>query len=263
MRYREIAEAVRELIATGQYGTGGELPSEAELARRYPASRVTIRKALDELRSEGIVRSRRGSGWYVAVDPVRQALGRFSTVEDALEAAGVGVRREVIEYSFEPASPAVADALDLRGDAEVLRVMRVNFADEEPFGVVTVWIPKVLGERMSRFDAEESTFYALLSRDGVELGAATQTITAGLATGADAARMHVRPGQPVLVCRRVTRDASGRPVLYSEHRYPAHRTSFEVELPRVAPAGDGPVGLRLIDAAGAGTTASEHDAAAS
>ncbi|HVM40221.1 MAG TPA: UTRA domain-containing protein, partial [Acidimicrobiia bacterium] len=90
--------------------------------------------------------------------------------------------------------------------------------------------------------------YELLAAAGVDLGSATQTIVAAAAGDADADALGVRTGAPMLVCHRVTRDRSGRPVLASEHRYPAHRTSFEVELPRVhAGSGAGPVGLHLVE----------------
>ena len=247
MRYLEIADEIRSLIAAGDYGAGGSLPSEAELGRRFPASRVTIRKALEQLRHEGIVTSRQGSGWFVALDPVRQALGRFSTVEAAMEAAGVAVRREVLEFAFEVAPPGVREVLGLTKRSSVLRVERLVFADDRPFGEVTVWLPSALGERITRFEAEESTFYELLTGLGVQLGAASQTIAAVSANESDAARLGIRKGAPMLVCRRVTRDTAGAPVLYSEHRYPAHRTTFEVDLPRVGPAGEGPVGLCLVE----------------
>lgn len=251
MRYLEVAESIRSLIAAGEYGPGGVLPSEAELGRRFRASRVTVRKALDQLRDEGIVTSRRGSGWFVAADPLRVALGRFTTVEGALEAAGVEARREILDFAFEPASPAVARALALDDGATVLRVLRRNLADAVPFGLVTVWVLGQVGDRVTRHDAQTSTFYELLAGLGVRLGSATQSITAALASEEEAGRLDVRPGTPILLCRRLTHDIGGSPVLYSEHRYPAHRASFEVELPRVAPAGEGPVGLRLASGAAA------------
>lgn len=257
VRYLHIADAIRDDIAAGRFGAGGSLPSESELGKRFSASRVTVRRALEVLRDDGLVTSRRGSGWFLAVDPVRQSLGRFATVEDALEAAGVESRREVLEFGFEPAPDRVRAELELVAGADVLRVRRRNFArlpsvrkggaaHDEPFGVVTVWLPRHHGEALSRSDVEASTFYELLTRRGVALGAAVQTITAEAAGPDDVDLLAVPDGIPVLVCHRLTRDLDRRPVLFSEHRYPSHRTEFEVELPRVAPAGEGPVGLRLV-----------------
>lgn len=264
MRYLEIAEQLRSRIATGRLGPGGAIESEAELGRAFGVSRVTVRRALELLRDEGIVTSRKGSGWFAAVDPVRQALGRFSTVEAALEAAGRPARREVLEFGFVAADADVAAALALSPGGEVLRVRRLNRAGADPFAVVTVWMRADLGAHLSRSDVEAATFYDLLPTRGVELGGATQSITAALATDADAALLGVRPGSPLLVCRRTTTDVDGRPVITSEHRYPAHRTSFEVDFARVTPGtGAGPAGLRLLDGDGDGEAAPPASAPAS
>jgi len=181
---------------------------------------------------------------------MRQALGRFTTVEAMLEAAGVEWRREVTEFAFDPAPARVARALGLPSGAEVLRVRRRNLAGGAPFAVVTVWVPGAIGAGVARADAERHTFYELLGRAGHGVASATQAITAEVASADDEADLGVAPGSPMLVCERTTRDEDGAAVLFSEHRYPAHRMAFEVELPRVAPSGEGPVGLRLVEGDG-------------
>lgn len=247
MRYLEVAQRLRELVATGEFGAGGALESETELAQRYGVSRMTLRRALETLRAEGLVESRKGAGWFVAVDPVRQALGRFATIEAALTESGVEWERRVLQFRFEPADAGVAAALALNASDEVLKVRRLNLADGEPFAVVTVWVPAALGAELSRADVERSTFYDLLPLKGIRLGAARQTISATAAAPDDARLLGVAAGSPLLVCRRLTRDAAGAPAILGEHRYAAHRTVFEVEFPTVQTgAGVGPSGLRLV-----------------
>jgi GntR family transcriptional regulator len=228
VRYLDVADALRGRIAGG---TEGALPSEAQLGAEFDVSRVTVRRALEALRDDGLVTSRRGAGWFVAVDPVRQPLGRVTTVESALEAAGARASRRVLEFAFEPASPEVAKVLGLAADDEVLRVTRLNLADDEPFAIVTVWVPGALGAHLSRTEVERSTFYELLPRHGVEPGRVVQTITAAAATRDEARRLGVPTGSPLLACRRVTSDRAGRAVIVAEHRYAAHRTAFEVDFP--------------------------------
>ena len=139
MRYLDLADDLRSDIASGRVGA---LPSEAELGEEHGVSRVTVRRALELLRDEGLVASRRGSGWFVVSDPVRQPLGRVTTIEAALEAAGARPERRVLEFGFEHATPEIAKVLGLPADAEVLRVARLNLADGEPFALVTVWLPE-------------------------------------------------------------------------------------------------------------------------
>ena len=91
--------------------------------------------------------------------------------------------------------------------------------------------------------SSSTPFYELL---GVALRGATQTIGADAAEPDDAALLGVPVGAPILRCRRITTDTNGRPVLVSDHLYPAHRTEFVVELPLAEPSTT-PAGLRLVE----------------
>jgi GntR family transcriptional regulator len=240
VRYREIAEDLRRRVSAGEFPAGRLLPSEAELSAAYDASRVTVRKALELLRADGLVESRQGFGWFTAGGAVRQSLARLGTIEGQLASSGVAPSRRVLDFGFVRAPRWVRDVLD---DETVLRVRRVNLADGEPFARVTVWCPESLGSRLSRDDVEQSSFYELLD---VPLGGAVQTIGAAAASSSDAALLEVPVGSPVLRCERVTSTVDGRPVLVSEHVFPAHRTEFVVDLP-AADRSMAPSGLRLVE----------------
>ncbi len=240
IRYRQIASDLRGRVAAGEFGGGMVLPSEAELSKAYDASRVTVRRALEVLRDEGIVDARQGFGWFVQSDLLRQRLGHLSTIEDQLSASGIVAERQILDFAFVTAEARVRQVL---GTDQVLRVRRLNLADGEPFARVTVWCPASLGDRLSRADVERSPFYELLP---VPLGGATQTIAAVAASAADAKLLAIPVGAPVLRCERVTTDLEGRPVLMSVHVFPGHRTEFVVDLPQVEQS-IAPTGLRLVD----------------
>ncbi len=242
VRYREIADAIRAQVVSGDLGAGRVLPSEAELSHAHEASRVTVRKALDVLRDEGLVDSRQGFGWFVATDPLQQTLARLGTIEAQLAASDRTSEREVLSFAFVDAPPSVAAVL---GSGTVLEVQRRNLADGEPFARVTVWCPERLGGQLSRDDVAARPFYELID---VELGGARQTIGAAAASAGDAALLGVPVGAPVLVCRRVTDDVTGTPVLVSEHVFPGHATEFVVELPHRSDS-MAPSGLRLVEPA--------------
>jgi GntR family transcriptional regulator len=238
IRYQEIAAELRARAAAAP--AGSLLPSEAELSAEFGASRVTIRRALELVREEGLIAARQGFGWFVATEPVRQRLEHLGTIEDQLHDSGRHGERRVIEFAFETPPERVGRIL---GVDQVLRVKRVNLADGEPFAVVTVWCPAELGASLSREDVERHPFYELLDRP---LRGATQTIGADAADTADAKLLGVPVGAPLLRCQRVTTDTAGQPVLLSEHLFPAHRTEFVVELPLAEPS-TSPAGLRLVE----------------
>jgi GntR family transcriptional regulator len=216
------------------------LPSESALSGEFGASRVTVRRALELLRDEGLIAARQGFGWFVAGEPVRQRLGRLGTIEDQLEADGRRAARRILEFGFTSPSSHVRSVL---GVEQVLRVKRLNLADGEPFAVVTVWCPGELAAGLSRRDVEQRPFYELL---GIRLRGAIQTIGADSAEPGDATLLGVPVGSPLLRCERVTTDTAARPVLLSEHLFPAHRTEFVVDLPSAEPSTT-PTGLRIVE----------------
>jgi GntR family transcriptional regulator len=240
VRYRAIADELRQRVESGELAAGALLPSESELSGAYDVSRVTVRKALDILRGEGLVDSRQGFGWFVATDPVRQSLGRLGTIEEQLAELGVGSERRVVGFRFTAAPPRVRQVL---GVDTVLEVRRVNHADGQPFARVTVWCREDVGARLSRADVESSPFYELVD---VPIGGAVQTIGAAAASREDADLLAVPVGSPVLRCERVTRGVDGRALLVSEHVFPGHRTEFVVDLPQAEPS-ISPSGLRLVE----------------
>src|SRR5436305_5262879 len=121
LRYRQVADTIRRRIGAGEYPSGA-LETEAELCRAYEVSRITVRKALELLREEGIVTSRKGSGWRVAVDPLRQVLGTFPTVEDALRSDGHDFTRRVVHFAYEIPPRDIASRLALAKRDEALLV---------------------------------------------------------------------------------------------------------------------------------------------
>lgn len=238
IRYQEIADELRERARSASAGT--VLPSEAELSLEFSASRVTIRRALEIVRDDGLIAARQGFGWFVATEPVRQRLERLGTIDEQLTSSGKAAGRHVIEFGFVAPPPHVHAVLNTD---RVLRVKRVSLADGAPFAVVTVWCPAVLAQKLSMEDVERKPFYELLD---VELRGATQTIGAESAELPEAELLAVPIGAPLLKCCRITTDLDGSPVLVSEHVFPAHRTEFVVDLPFDEPSIT-PAGLRLVD----------------
>jgi GntR family transcriptional regulator len=238
LRYLDIADALRGRLAAGDYAGGRPLPSESELAAEHGVSRVTIRKALGELKGEGLIDSRQGFGWYPVGPVLRQTLSQLTTIDGQIRAGGRTPRRQVIEFSF--CSPPTRIARILHSD-QVLEILRVSFADDEPFARVRIWVPGDLGAELSRRAVEEHPLYELLP---VSLAGATQSISAISASSEDAALLRVPPGSPLLRCRRTTSDREGRVVLTTESAFNPLTTEFVADLPVTSDSEAS--GLRLV-----------------
>ncbi len=227
-----LAAQLRERIALGEFADTGALESEATLGTRYAVSRVTVRRALETLRDQGLVESRRGSGWFVTGSSFHQtlALGSFRHAPSAVADAGKQVVRDVVDFGFRPAPPHLLDgALALRAGDEVLYSRSVRRVDGEPLDLVHEWVPAPLALTLSRTQAQDPGIWQSLRREGHVIDAVRQTITAGLATTSDSGLLGVPVGAPLLLVRRVAARTDGTPVALSDHRYLAHRFALEVE----------------------------------
>ena len=209
IRYQEIADELRTRY--GDAAVGSMLPSESEMSAEFGASRVTIRRALELVRDDGLIAARQGFGWYVAGEPVRQSLETLGTIEAHIEGVGKLAERKIEEFEIETAPGRVRAIL---GVEQVLRVKRVNLADGEPFAVVTVWCPADLGGALSRADVtvegiyetgfvehayiEPEAGFARMVGDRIEVHACTQAPVMDLESlplilGIDRARIRIVP----------------------------------------------------------------------
>ena len=252
-RAATVAQQLRERIALGDVGAGGALESEAALGARFGVSRVTVRRALQELREQQLVESRPGAGWYVTAGTFHQALavGTFRHAESAVESAGKSVVRRVVKFGFRDAPPAVLDALAL-DEPDVLASSSIRSVDEAPLDLVQEWVPAQLAGAISRRDAQEVGIWASLQRQGHPIDVVRQTVTATVASADDARLLGTAEGSALLLVRRIALAADGRPLALSDHRYLAHRFSLEVEF-RGWSGGtsDDPPGLRSTHTAAA------------
>jgi GntR family transcriptional regulator len=283
-RFREIADDLRERVAIGEFGDQGALDSESALCARYAVSRVTVRRALETLREQGLVESRQGSGWFATNGLFHQrlALGTFRHAGSAVAESGRAMTRRVVDFGYRPASPALAATLGLVDpdgaaadpagngagngagtragavtadgtpaaasappETDALHCRSVRTVDGVPLDLVAEWVPAAIAGRVSRADAVDPGIWASLQRDGHRVASVRQSITAGVASAEDAALLDVAVGSPLLLVRRLALDKNKAPLALSDHRYLAHRFSLEVEFNGWPGAGaDTPPGLR-------------------
>ncbi len=230
-RVQQLLAELRDRVALGDYGVEGALESEAELGNRYGVSRITVRRALENLRDEGLVASRKGAGWFVARSSFGQqlAVGTFQHAESAIEQAGATLSRTVLAYAFVACPASVAAVLAVDAGAETLRVSSVRRTAGTPLDAVVEWVPAELAAPISRQDAESPGIWASILGLGHQIALVRQSIAAAEATSSTAKSLEVPLGAPLLHVRRVAHDPNESPLALSDHRYVGHRFRLDVE----------------------------------
>ena len=248
-RFATVASDLRERIALGGVSVSGSLESEAQLCLHYGVSRPTVRRALELLRTEGLVESRHGAGWFVTGSAFHQrlAIGTFRHAGSAVSEAGKTAHRRIVDLVFRTPPPDVATALSVPPTAEVLHARSVRTVDGDGLDVAREWVPGTLAGAVSRDAAASPGIWEALTRTGHRIVSVRQTITAGLASDADAQLLGIAEGIALLLVRRIAIDARGIPLALSDHRYVAHRFALDVEFHSgPSTASPEPPGLRAV-----------------
>ncbi len=232
--YHQIYVLLREQIVSGTYAPRAALPTEHELMRRFHVSRITVKRALDELAAEGLVERSRGRGTRV-VEALRPApvSGNISGLLENLLMVGLKTRVQIVDFGYVPASAEVARALAVKEGTEVQRAIRVRSRAGVPLSFTTSYVPAEIGRTYGRKDLAREPLLALLERTGVLIGSADQTISAILADTLVAPRLKVRVGSPLLSVTRTVADQNGRPVEYINILYRPDRYQYRMKLARI------------------------------
>jgi GntR family transcriptional regulator len=225
-QYREIELALRARIGTMR--PGDRLPSDTDLCREFGVSRMTARNAMQRLAEDGLVQRIPGLGSFVVEPPSHRYADRLMAFSQEMAVQGRRPSSRLLERGLRPASDAEARALGLRPADPVVLVRRLRLADDVPIALESAVLVRRASSAALAADLETGSLHEALARAGLPLRSGRATITAESATADDAALLGVRPGDPLLVERRVIDDAHGRPVEATESRYPADRYALDV-----------------------------------
>ncbi|MFC7327316.1 GntR family transcriptional regulator [Marinactinospora rubrisoli] len=225
--YREIADALRSAIATGELSDGDRVPGENDLMKRYGVARATARQALAVLINEGIAVPIRGSGVYVRTfRPVRRHGARRLSRDRwgsgrAIWQTDAGDRpfeTDGVEVGEVPAPDFVARALGVGTGAPVVRRRRRYRLDGRPIQLAVSYLPAdlVAGSRIAERDTGPGGVYARLAELGHAPARFTEEIRVRMPAPEEMDRLELRPGTPVLDVMRTAITDQDRAVELNE-----------------------------------------------
>ncbi|MBT3700973.1 MAG: GntR family transcriptional regulator [Alphaproteobacteria bacterium] len=232
--YHQIYMIFRNKILNREYVEGNLLPSEDETSRIYNVSRITAKRALNDLAEEGLVVRERGRGTRVIYRGVAPPVKAH--VEGMLEnIMSMGLETEVtlLEFDYMHATDPVASAIGCTTQDVVQRAVRVRHLEAEPFSHLLTYVPESVGRSYTREDLATTPLLILLERSGVEVTRAEQTLTATAADPEVAALLGVDLTTPLLRIQRIVYDQLDRPVEFITGLYRPDRYQYRMDLSRV------------------------------
>ncbi|MBF6240486.1 GntR family transcriptional regulator [Nocardia otitidiscaviarum] len=237
-KYLQIAGYIRDQIVRGDLPPGAEVPSERDLAASWKVARPTAAKALQALRQQGLVESRRGSGTFVLMPHAApRARERFE------RAAAMGTMyspTEKVEFPFAgivDAPPHVATALGIDEGAPVAQRRRtIHNKVSGPTEMSISWFPAAFADTAPRLlDTSKGIrggtlpyLAAALDLHGLY---ARDQVSARLASDEERRVLSLPEPSAVLVYWLVAYESSGAPIQFDEAVYPSERWAFRQEYP--------------------------------
>jgi len=238
-KYHQIYLVLREQLHEGRFAQG--LPGEFALMAQFNVARVTVRRALEQLSSEGLIarnpgRRTRALPPVTAGEPHGGKSVERANLRGLLEnlvTMGLHTSVKVIEVATITASTQVAEALQLQLGDPVQKAVRVRSTKEGPLSHITTYVPDSIARRFGRRELSKKPILVLLEESGVKVGRAHQTISARLADNVLAQHLDVSVGSALLAVRRLIYDEDERPVQWLHGLYRPDRYTYEMQLSRV------------------------------
>ncbi|MEX0280797.1 MAG: GntR family transcriptional regulator [Arenibacterium sp.] len=239
--YQQIFVILQNKIQSGELAAGETIAGEKELCDEFGVSRITARRALNELAQSGLVDRKRGRGTRVlAQSNVQPLVASMDGLLENVQHIGRTTTVRVLKHGKARAGIDVARALDVDEAATVVRSIRVRDLAEAPMSYLMTWVPEDIGELIAGQDMSRTPLLLLLEEAGVDVTRAQQTVTATIADPEVALALDIPAGAPLIDVRRIVSDRTQRPVEYIRILYRPEFYRFEMTMQRV----EGQVGKR-------------------
>ncbi|SDR85974.1 GntR family transcriptional regulator [Microlunatus soli] len=233
--YAQVEAALARRIAD-DLQPGDRLPSESELMTVFGVSRITVRRAVANLATRGLVDVIQGRGSFVATPRIEQSLRTVNGFVEDMTAAGLEATARLVTNETIAAPHDVADALRLEAGTPVTFIERIRLAAGRPVSFDVTYLPTDVGTAIARDDLERQPIFTLLEEKyDLPLVEADYRLQAVAAPERIADALQVAVGDPVMRVERTSRTADERPIDHEVLHYRGDAVSFATRLDRSLP----------------------------
>ncbi|WP_367357471.1 GntR family transcriptional regulator [Mesotoga sp.] len=166
--YYKLYVDLKESLNSGKYQKGDKLPTEKELCQNYGISRLTVRRAMDELRREGFIERLKGKGTFVTGSKREEQLAILTGFTDEARKRGSETRSVVLENKLVRVPADAVELFDIPADAMVVLLKRVRFLEGEPYAIEEAYLNVGADIRflnITQRDMEKESLYGILRKE--------------------------------------------------------------------------------------------------
>jgi len=230
--YVQVKKILMKRIQSGVYCEGDIIPAELEFQKEFDVSRITVRQAINELVSEGVLSRKRGRGTVVLPKQISEKLGRIKSFTQEMEEMGYTPKTYAAKIHLIPAGERIARKLEVDEKEAVYCVERIRGTDEH---IIVLFINYVKRELKLPLEDEmyfDSLYRVIEENNPNRISKASEQFSALTANSEIAKKLQIQKGDPILLRERVSYDESGTIIEFSICYYIAERYQYTIDLER-------------------------------
>lgn len=231
--YLQIAKKIKKEILSNTIKAGEKLGSQRELEQQFNVSKITIRKAIQELEKEGLIVTIHGKGSFVKTNKVEDTLDHLQSLSEIIERSGYKPQAKIMKIEMIQVIEELKSEENNQNASYSLYIERLHTIQDKPIAFAQIYLPNEIGERLTKQELENKTVYHLLEHKlGINPGEAIQTIEACPADEKLASYLEVPEGSTLLKAERLTYDTYNQPIEKITFYYRFDEYSFKIRLTR-------------------------------
>ena len=230
-KYLEIQNLLLQRIKNGDYQEGQLIPKEVDLAEQLNVSRPTVRHAIRNLVQAGYLERRKKRGTIVTQTKIKQQFTHvIESYNTEIQNNGLVAKTQVLNFSTEKASEEVAEALTIKPNTEVYKLVRLRSADNKPVVFVVTYLPIAQLSDLQKIDFTHHSLYSELAKAGLEITHVSRKIEVHPATEEEAQLLKTDIKAPIFYFHTIGFTKDHRALEYSIASYRGDLNYFMVEI---------------------------------
>ncbi|QLG86841.1 phosphonate metabolism transcriptional regulator PhnF [Chitinibacter bivalviorum] len=227
-KWQQIAATLA--VEINQKSLTGQLPIEPLLAERFTVNRHTVRRALQELEAQGLVRIEQGRGTFVQEDLIAYRMGRKERFSHSLAAQSLSGQSKILQHEIIVANDDICNMLEIPAGSEVLKIDALDYVEEQIVGVCTEYLPLPRFAGFTERLIQNGVMSEALRAVGIQnISRKLSRITARMPRPEVAVQLAQPKSQPVLYVESVYQDEKGEVIEYGITRFAANAVQLLIE----------------------------------
>lgn len=231
--YQQIKEDIKAAIQQGTYKAKEKIPTEPELSAQYSISRITVRRAIEELCGEGYLIKRQGLGTFVSTPRIHRKItdgNRLESFSTLCQSYGMEAGAHLLSRQIVPIRQEEQEFFGLEADALLIYVERLRTADNLPIFLENMFFPYPTFRGLMTEDLNNRSIFQVMKQINGRTVKDTSRCTLEIAKASpeQAQKLGIPTGDPLLFMNCYFIDQNSHPLCIGRQYYVGSRYMFEL-----------------------------------